>query len=254
MINDLQKAGLSKRLAAYMLDAILLIVLVTGIAALLSGVLQYQSYMETFYDGYDRYQKEYGVNFGISQEEYDKLTPEQKENFDAATEALNKDEAFLYAYNMMTNLLLVIITASILLGYLILEFLIPLKLGNGQTVGKKIFGLAVMRTDCVKISPVILFIRTILGKYTIETMVPVMIILMILIGQLGLLGTVILGLILLTQVIMLIATHTNSLIHDLLASTVVVDMASQMIFGSELERIAYKQRMQEEKAARQAYF
>ncbi len=253
MTNDLQKAGLSKRLAAFILDGILLIILITGVAALLALVLQWQTHVETFYSGYDQYQKEYGVEFGITQEQYDAFTPEQKENFDKATEALNKDEKFIHAYNMMTSLSLLIITLSILAAYVLLEFLVPLKLGHGQTVGKKIFGIAVMRVDSVKISPVVLFVRAILGKYTIGTMVPVMIVMMILVGQLGLLGTVLLGLILLLQVVMMIVTHTNSAIHDLLANTVVVDMASQMIFGSELELIAYKEQRQAEKAARQPY-
>ncbi len=252
-MTDIQKGSLSKRMAAYMLDMILIVVLVTGIAAALTAVFQYQSYVDSFYTGYDRYQKEYGVEFGITQEQYDALTPEQKDNFDKATEALNADEEFVHAYNMMTSLILLIITISILVAYLLLEFFLPLKLGNGQTLGKKIFGLAVMRVDGVRISPVILFVRAILGKYTIGTMVPVMLVVMILMGQLGLLGTAILGLILLLQVIMMFVTRTNATIHDLLASTVVVDMASQMIFGSELELIAYKEQKQAEKAARQPY-
>ncbi len=253
MTNDLQKAGLSKRIAAFMLDGILLVILVTGVMSVLAWAFQYQSYVDTFYDGYDQYQKDYGVEFGITQEDYDKFTPEQKENFDKATEALNKDEKFVHAYNMMINLLLLIITLSVFAAYFLLEFLVPLKLGNGQTLGKKIFGIALMRVDSVKISSVLLFVRAILGKYTIGTMVPVMIIMMILVGQLGLLGTIILGLILLLQVIMMIVTRTNSAIHDLLANTVVVDMASQMIFGSELELITYKEQRQAEKAARQSY-
>ncbi len=252
MIN-LQKGSLSKRLAAYMLDMILVVILATGVAALLASVLHYDSYVETFYTGYEQYQQEYGVEFGITQEQYDAFTPEEKENFDRATEALNQNEEFLYAYNMMANLLLLILTVSILVAYLLLEFLIPAKLGNGQTVGKKIFGLAVMRANGVKLNTVTLFIRGILGKYTIETMVPVMIIIMIILGSLGVLGTAILVLILAVQVIMLIATHTNSAIHDLLSNTVVVDMASQRIFGSELELIAYKEQQQAQRAARQTY-
>ena len=55
------------------------------------------------------------------------------------------------------------------------------------------------------------------------------------------------------QIILLIATDTNSLIHDLLAKTVVIDFASQMIFADEEEMIAYKKRVHAEKAARQTY-
>ena len=146
-----------------------------------------------------------------------------------------------------------IASLSILLGYLILEFFVPIKFGNGQTIGKKIFGIGVMRTDSVKVTAPLLFIRTILGKFTIETMIPVLIILMIFFNTIGLVGTVILGLILLLQVILMIVTHTNSVLHDVLAKTVVIDLPSQMIFESEEELMEYKKKVHAEKAARQAY-
>ena len=56
---------------------------------------------------------------------------------------------------------------------------VPLKLGNGQTIGKKVFGIGVMRVDGVQLTTIQLFIRTILGKFTLETMIPVYIVLMI---------------------------------------------------------------------------
>jgi hypothetical protein len=55
------------------------------------------------------------------------------------------------------------------------------------------------------------------------------------------------------QVILMIKTQTNSAIHDVLAKTVVIDVASQMIFESEEDLIAYKEKAHAEKAARQAY-
>ncbi len=253
MVTDLQKGSLTKRFSAYLFDSILLVVLVLALALLLSAVLGVAGYVDTLNAAYDKYEKAYGVNFGITAEEVEKLSPAEKEQFDAASKALSADKEAMYAYNMLINLVLIIMTISILGGYLIWEFAIPLKLGNGQTLGKKIFGIALMRVDGVKINTVSLFVRTVLGKFTIETMIPVMIIMLIFFGGLGLLGTLILGLILLLQVILMITSHTNALIHDKLANTVVVDMASQMIFGSELELIAYKEKLHAEKVARQTY-
>ena len=110
-----------------------------------------------------------------------------------------------------------------------------------------------MRVDSVKVVGPLMLIRTILGKFTIETMIPIFIIMMIFFGSLGLEGTIFLGLILLVQVILMIVTQTNSMIHDVLAKTVVVDVASQMIFDSEADLIAYKENKHAEKAARQTY-
>jgi uncharacterized RDD family membrane protein YckC len=138
-------------------------------------------------------------------------------------------------------------------AFLLLEFLIPLLLGNGQTVGKKVFGVAVMREDSVKLSPVLLFIRAILGKYTIETMVPVLIILMIYWGVLGFFGTVILFGMLILQLVLLFSTKERSAIHDKLAHTVAVDYASQKIFDTPEAMLAYKKRIHAEQVASEQY-
>ncbi len=255
-MTDLQKANLTKRISAFLFDGILLAVLILGIALVLSWAIGFENHYDTMQACRDKYAAEYGINLKLTEEEYNQFTQEQKDAYLAAVEAADKalqsDEAAVHAGNMMLSLALVILSGSILLGYLILEFAVPLWLGNGQTLGKKVFGIAVMRVDGVKINAVTLFVRTVLGKFTIETMVPVLLLIMSLFFV-GLIGIVIVGLILLLQVIVLIVTRTNSLIHDLLANTVTVDMASQRIFENDLELIAYKERMQAEKAARQAY-
>ncbi len=114
-----------------------------------------------------------------------------------------------------------------------LEFVVPLFLKNGQTLGKKIFGIAVMRTDGIRISPLILLIRTLLGKYTIETMTPILVVFLTVFAGLGYIGLVALAGLALLQILLMAFTKTNSAIHDVLARTVVVDLASQMIFDDE---------------------
>ena len=76
---------------------------------------------------------------------------------------------------------------------------------------------------------------------------------MIFFNMTGFIGTVILGLILLLQFILIIVTRTNSLLHDILAKTVVIDMASQMIFDNAGELLAYKKKVHAEQVARQTY-
>lgn len=84
-----------------------------------------------------------------------------------------------------------------------------------------------MRTDSVRVKPIAMLIRTLLGKYTIETMAPLLIIFLILFGSLGTVGLIMLAALALLQIVLIAATHTNSAIHDILAQTVVVDMESQ---------------------------
>lgn len=253
MIYDLQKASMWKRASAFLFDFIIFVIAAVGLATLLSALLGYDTHYNNMQAGYDKYEKEYGVELSITQEEYDAKSEEEKTLWNQAFEAFSKDEDVLYAYNMLVNLSFVIVIFAVLLAFLILEFTVPNIFGNGQTLGKKIFGIGVMRTDGIKVVPALMFIRTVLGKFTIETMVPLLLVMMLMFGIVGITGTMIIGLILLVQVILLITTQTNSMIHDVLAKTVVVDIASQMIFENEQELIAYKEKVQAEKAARQTY-
>lgn len=253
MITELQKASMWKRISAALFDVILLGIVIVGAAYLLSAATGYDGYSQTVSDAYAQYEQQYGVTFELTQEEFDALSEEARARYDEAYQALCDDSDAMYAYNMLVNLTLVISSISILAGYLLTEFVVPLLFGNGQTLGKKIFGLALMRTDGIRINAPLLFIRTILGKYTIETMVPVLIAIMIFFNMAGLPAVLSLGGILLLEIILMIATRTNSLIHDLLAKTVAVDYASQRIFDSEEELIEYKKRIHAQRAARQEY-
>lgn len=250
---DIQKAALWKRFAAGLLDFILLITLAVGAAWGVSSLLDFDAYNQKVEEAYDRYEAEYGVDFAIAQEDFLAMTEAERENFDAAYEALIADEDAMYAYNMMIHLLMVITTAGLLLAHAVLEFAVPLLIGNGQTLGKKAFSLALMRTDGVKINPLQLFTRGILGKFTLETMIPVYLALMTFFGMLGTLGSVLLMGIGILQVVLLAATRNNSLLHDLCAGTVVVDMSSQMIFRSTDDLVAYQKRVAAERAARSDY-
>lgn len=253
MIYDLQKAGLWKRIAAWMFDGILTTILAVGFGVLLSMLLGYDAYSQTLDDAYARYETEYGIVFDVSQEEYAAMTQEQVACYNAAYDALISDMEAMHAYNMVINLMLVITSIGILLAVLLWEFVIPLWLGNGQTLGKRIFSLCLVRNDGVKLNTMQLFARTILGKYAVETMIPVFILMMLFWGTVGLGGTLVLFVLALAQILCLALTRTNAAIHDLLAGTVVVDITSQMIFRTTEDLIAYKKRIAAEQAARQVY-
>jgi uncharacterized RDD family membrane protein YckC len=253
MIYDLQKAGMWKRISAFLFDNILLLVAIVGIAALLSTMLGYDKHSNTLNAAYEKYETQYGITFNTTQEQYNAMTEAEKANYDAAYEALTADEEAMYAYSMMVNLMLVILSGAILLAMFIFEFAVPMLFGNGQTLGKKIFGIAIMRTDGVKVSGPLMFIRTILGKFTVETMIPVIILFMMFLGTIGIIGPFIFMVLLVLQCIMLVMSKSGRLIHDYLAKTVAVDMSSQMIFDTVEEMLEYKKSVAAEKAAKQDY-
>ena len=139
---------------------------------------------------------------------------------------------------------------GVFFGIIVSEFIIPLFLKNGQTVGKKVFSVGVIKNNCVKMSTFQLFVRTIIGKYTIETMIPILLIIAIIFGIVDIVGTIVILGLLVTQIILLFATKNHTLIHDTFAYTVVVDLPSQMTFDNEDELIKYKTKLHEEEVNR----
>ncbi len=250
---ELQKAGLWKRMAAWLLDLILLCVLATGFGFGLSAIFDYDGYSETLNAACDRIGEQYGISFDMDQKTYDSMSQQEKDNYDKAYQELMKDGQASHAYNMIINLSLLIITLAILFSVLALEFAVPLLLGNGTTVGKKVFSLGVVRIDGVRVNAMQLFVRSLLGKYTIETMIPLYLFMMMFWGFMGAISTAVILGIGLVQVILYGVTRNHCVIHDLLAGTAVVDVSSQRVFSTTEDLIAYQKKIAAERAAKKPY-
>lgn len=250
---DLQKASMWKRISAFLFDGILLVVAAVLFGWALSGVMGYDTYVGRLDAAYAQYSELYGVNLEMTMAEYETLTPEQAETLNAAYEALSADENAASAYSSVIMMMLTLTTLGIMFAFVVLEFIVPLCFKNGQTLGKKIFGIGLMRQDFVAVDGRILFIRTFLGKYTLETMIPVLISLLVWFGALGFSGTLLLAGVGLAQLILLIVTKKRLAIHDAISKTVTVDLASQRIFESPEAVIAYKKKLHAQQAAREVY-
>ena len=270
-VYGIEKASMLKRISAYILDAILTVILASGFVFAISAIINYDSYYDKMNQYYDEFEEENGFSFNmfsknedelndkekqikeISSKALEDLTEEEKqikEEYEKAIDDFVNDKDMLYIYNMLINLTLLMVTISVLLAILIIEFVLPLVFKNGQTIGKKCFGLCLVKNNCVRINAPILFIRTILGKFTVETMIPIYIIIMIIFGGAGITGTIVLVLILFIQLILVISTKNNCLIHDLMAGTVVVDKNGQMIFDTENDLIEFKKNFHKEESLR----
>ena len=241
---DLQKASITKRAAAWLLDAILLCVVALGMAVLLSAVFRFDAHNNALNEGIARYEQQYGPAVTATEEEYAAMSQEQKALYGELS----------YLSHLVPNLTLIIITLSLLIGVMVVQFAIPLLLKNGQTVGKKAFGIGLMRTDGVQINNMQLFVRALLGKFTIGTMIPVYLLLTVFVFLKGSIVelAVLVGIFLL-QMICVIVTRTNSPIHDLMAGTVAVDLGSQRIFKSTEDLIEYTKAIHAERANKQDY-
>ena len=240
MICDIQRASSWKRMSALLLDIIMIAIIASGFAYLLSIITNYSHYDDILNECYSELEEKYGVPINITSSEYEELPQEEKDKYDALYEELNANEEALYAYNMTVNLMMVITSISILLSALLLEFVIPLVFKNGQTIGKKCFAIGVVKNNSVRITTLQLFVRSFLGKYAIEIMIPALVIILMLFGNAGLFGVIMLVGIPILQMSLVILSKNHTAIHDVLAYTVVVDMQTQMIFANEEELLNYK--------------
>ncbi len=253
MIYDIQKASMWKRISAYLFDLILLAIAAVGVASLLSVLLNYDGNLAKYEELKVKYEQEYSVDFDISQEDYDKLTKQEVEIYNTAYKAFVLDENVRGTELLLINLTLVMISFSVLIAYVLLELLVPMIFRNGQTLGKKIFGLAVVRIDGVKINTFQLFVRTVLGKCTIETLLPILLFLVLIFNLMplaGLLGLIILPII---QIVCIAATKYRHPMHELLSGTVTVDFSSQLIFENTEQLLEYKKKLHEQEVKNAEY-
>ena len=270
MIYDVQKASVLKRASAFLLDIILIAVLAVGVMALLSVICDYNGHYEIYKNEIqsatdtvvEKYKTERGIDLGISQDEYNLLSEEDKAKFDECLQLANEDmknillasDTYTKESSLVLSLSLMMTSVGIFLAMLILEFVIPVCFKNGQTIGKKVFGIAVMHTNGVRVRPLSMFVRSILGMYVFEIMVPVLIGLMMFFGILNaIIGIVVLVAICILQLGVFIYTRntSHSFLHDLIAKTVTVDLASQMIFDTEADRIAFEEEAKAKEAPQQ---
>lgn len=331
MIYDVQKASVTKRFAAFLLDIILIACLAVGFMALIAVICKYDTHYNKYNNSIttvqdaviEKYKTIFGIDLAISEDDYNNLTEEEQKQFKeyslSATEDINAlllgnekyDDVFaeikgiviknfetendltydiseedynaldeetrkkydsingridsignaknvyMKEYKYIYSLTPLMVSIGIFLSVLIFEFIIPVALKNGQTIGKKVFGLAVMHTNGVRVRPFSMFVRSILGMYVFEMMVPIYLILMaffyhVLSGYIAI-GVIVAIVILQIAVFAYTFKSTASVLHDLIARTVCVDFSSQMIFDSEEELMEFKKAQQNELAERDEY-
>ena len=253
MIYDIQKASALKRLSALILDFILLLILATGAAYASSLIFNIDSHQANLQEKYKYYEETYNVSFDLKQEDFDNMSEEERAHYDEVEQIINHDEEFIKENQLVINLTFVIILIGVLFGVLIVEFVIPIIFKNGQTIGKKVFSLIVIKNNSVRVTNFQMFVRTIFGKFIIELIVPIYFIIMTMYGIVGYIGPIIVIALLILQVVLLIFTKYGTPIHDILAFTCVADKESQMIFENEDELAHYKGKLHAESVAKDKY-
>ena len=220
MNETLQKAPFFKRLLALMLDWMFIVILIFTCVMPMALVLKVGEYSENFDRYYTKYEKQYGVKFDLTEEQFNAMTEEELKLYEEAYNALTSDEEANAAHDALFKRMLGSIELSILAAYLVMDVLFPLMLKNGQTLGKRVFGLAVLRSAGEPASMLTILSRTVIGKFTIQTAIPALVICSILMGSRDLFGILYVVVILAANVVLMI--KKNKTLHDILADTMVV--------------------------------
>ena len=104
MSIGLQKANVFKRISAWLFDMVMCVVLATGCMALMAELINYDfqytklteletKYTEMQQPYLDAYEAEHGVDFNITQEEFTKLSDEERATLEAHLRAFNEELA-----------------------------------------------------------------------------------------------------------------------------------------------------------------
>lgn len=248
MAFSIQKADFWKRFSAWLVDTMLVFLLSIAISLPTLEILQFNRFTQELASIQEVYKAEietqYSIELDISNEEYEALSPNDKAEYNEASNAFNEilssDAKFMELRADRLSIILTTACLALFISILLAHFVLPLILKNGQTLGKKTFGLAVIRTNGVKISSAQLFIRSIIGLFGMETVALIFLISIVPVG------TIAAVLLLALQIGVMIKTPHNASIHDLLADTAVVEFISQLIFESDEDRVAYIARQERE--------
>ncbi|MBQ8768368.1 MAG: RDD family protein [Oscillospiraceae bacterium] len=251
---DFHKAKPIKRLGAYVIDLILLLVITTAVALAMYSAMDYNAYEDKYEMSCEKYGQQFGVDLSASRADQAELSEAEQEKYLAAWEALNADEETMDALKQMLRIELLSLMVGFLVGYVILEIMIPLIFKNGQTVGKKILGLCVMHKYHVRVGFMQIIYRTILGKYFIETLIPVVMLVLSDYGVLGMTASLVLAAIAMTQGFIVMMSQANCGIHDKLFNTVVADFKKQHIFDTWNDRFDFEEAYEKEMAEREAAY
>ena len=251
-----------KRFAALVIDVILVIVLATGIAFLVSKIYDYDKYYNAVYQT----QIDYGVyvpsdegTISYNGQTYIICTEDKSITSEEANnriKAMTSDRTFKDNYFKMNLGPIVITSSALLISLLIYEYIVPIFLKHGRSLGKYLFGIGYVNEDDLDISMKNLTIKFLFGKLVVNVVIPytgVLLIIyqtgLVIIGCVFVLGVPIINL------LMLFLSKDQRLLSDYIGKMKPVDNNCQVYFKTieELNAAKCKDAVKEEKAKKIIY-
>jgi uncharacterized RDD family membrane protein YckC len=227
-----------KRLAAWFIDIILIIVVATGVALMTSAIYGYDSYNNKCY------QKE--IEYGIYVEDpKGELSFEDKtyticyevegitkEEASTRYEKLYQDSEYREAYSKRSIGQVIIITTAIVISITIFELIVPLILKHGRTIGMKFFDIGYVTDEGIDVGVKEVFIRFLFGKLVVGALIPYSGIMLsfLMPTQYTIVGFVAIFGVIGINLLLLFTTPEKRGIHDFIAKCVPCDNSCQIYF------------------------
>lgn len=136
-----------------------------------------------------------------------------------STELINESGA---GFNKARFLLFFDTSLGIFISFLLSEVLVPLLLGRGETIGKKIFSLFLIRLDEKRVGGGTLILRALGGKYLMESLPVVFLSLHAFFSCSGV-CLLIAFLLVILNVSLTVFSKNHRALHDIISGTVVVE-------------------------------
>ena len=214
------------RLAAFLIDAILFVILFTGALYLISLIFDFDTHYSILQEEYKK------VGYLIFNEESKKweFLSQNAPNYAEVSKLVTENDIIMEELFFVNSFSVKSPLAAIAIVLVITEFIIPLILRNGQTVGMKIFSIGLISNSGIAINPIQLFARCFIGKIAVLGIIPALGILYIFLNATGgLLGSLIVLIIYGINLFLLLKSKNNTGIQDLIANVIPVN-AKETIF------------------------
>ena len=226
-IYDSRPAKPVKRIAAWIVDMILMLVVATGIAWLVSLCYGYDNYNSIIEQKY----VEYGLKYESSEEPGKYIYCDYPSDKDCQDkwEKCKNDPEFYKAYEMRVKGGPIILATSLSLTLLIFEGILPICLKHGRTIGMRFFGVGYVTEDGIEPPVSSILVRFIFGKLILGGLIPLFSLMYIINGSgFGLVGIIALILYFGVNGYLLVFTKEKRYIHDYIARMRPVDNDNQI--------------------------
>ena len=242
--------SIPKRIAAFFIDLVIALLLFTGLAFIVGEACGYKANYELLQEKY----VEYGIlDFKEETNEYVFCDTSKEECVNNWVSFYDDEEATIY-YDKSVELTTFILTVSVFVMCLATEFVVPLVLGDRQTIGMYLFKIGLVSTDGTKVEHKQLFMRFLFGKFILTTMIPLYGLVYAFYGMFyGIYALALVVIIWIIDIALSLFSEKKAGIADSIGSCYACDIETSMIFDTIEEINAIKGAEAAEKVKKERY-